>query len=69
MVGRVQYFDSKKGWGFINSEEDGQGYFVHYKDIIMEKYRHLNEGNRVEFEVGINELNGKVKAVNVRKIG
>ena len=68
MIGTVTSFNSKNGWGFI-SAEDGQDYFVHYKDILMEKYKYLNPGNKVEFEVGVNEKNSKAKAVNVKKIG
>lgn len=64
MVGQVKNF-GKKGYGFI-SGEDGVEYFIYQADILMDGFRSLNRGNKVEFEVGVNEKNGKTKAVNVK---
>ena len=48
--GRVKWFNDKKGYGFI--ESDGQGdVFVHYTAIDGTGFRSLNEGDRVSFEV------------------
>lgn len=47
IVGRVKWFDDKKGFGFIlNSEGD---VFVHYSAIQTEGYRTLAEGQEVEY--------------------
>ena len=62
MIGKVKWFDSKKGYGFILSEE-GKEVFVHYTGIIAEGFRALTEGQNVEFEIGSNEKG--VQAVNV----
>jgi CspA family cold shock protein len=67
MVGQVKIF-GKKGYGFILGE-DGVEYFCHQTDIAMEGFRTLSRGDKVEFEVGMNENNGKNKAVNVKKVG
>ena len=48
--GTVKWFNSAKGFGFI-SRKDGEDVFVHYKAIVGEGYRNLNEGDAVEFEV------------------
>ena len=48
--GRVKWFDGKKGYGFITTEEYGD-VFVHYSSIVGEGFRSLFEGQRVEFEV------------------
>jgi CspA family cold shock protein len=49
--GTVKWFNSEKGYGFI-AVDDGQDLFVHYTAIDMEGYRSLEDGQRVEFEVG-----------------
>jgi len=48
--GTVKWFDAKKGWGFI-TQEDGEDIFVHYKNIVGEGFRSLNDGDQVTFEV------------------
>lgn len=49
--GTVKWFNSEKGYGFI-AVDGGQDLFVHYTAIEMEGYRSLEDGQRVEFEVG-----------------
>lgn len=48
--GTVKWFNSTKGYGFIQREQGGD-VFVHYSAIQSEGYRSLNEGDAVEFEV------------------
>ncbi|MBU7012773.1 MAG: cold shock domain-containing protein [Theionarchaea archaeon] len=48
MKGTVQWFNARKGYGFIQGE-DGKDVFVHQTAIPMGLY--LNEGDEVEFEV------------------
>lgn len=48
--GTVKWFNSTKGYGFIQREQGGD-VFVHYSSIQGEGYRSLNEGDAVEFEV------------------
>jgi len=50
-AGTVKWFNSEKGYGFI-SREEGPDVFVHYSAIQMNGYRTLEEGQRVEFDVG-----------------
>jgi cold shock protein len=49
--GTVKWFNSEKGFGFI-AVDGGQDLFVHYTAIEMDGYRTLEDGQRVEFEVG-----------------
>jgi cold shock protein len=49
--GTVKWFNSEKGYGFI-AVDGGSDLFVHYTAIEMEGYRSLEDGQRVEFEVG-----------------
>jgi CspA family cold shock protein len=48
--GTVKWFDSGKGFGFIEREE-GKDVFVHHTAIAGEGFRNLEEGQRVEFVV------------------
>jgi len=50
-AGTVKWFNSEKGYGFI-SRGAGPDVFVHYSAIQMDGYRNLEEGQRVQFEVG-----------------
>ncbi|CEP77373.1 MAG: cold-shock protein [Defluviitoga tunisiensis] len=50
MKGKVKWFDSKKGYGFITGE-DGNDVFVHFSAIQMDGYKKLEEDQDVEFEV------------------
>ena len=64
--GRVKWFDSKKGYGFIELEDGSGDVFVHFSDIEGEGYKTLEEGEQVEFEI-INSEKGP-KAARVRRI-
>jgi CspA family cold shock protein len=49
--GTVKWFNSSKGFGFIQREK-GEDVFVHFKAIMgQEGYKSLEEGQRVEFSV------------------
>lgn len=48
--GTVKWFNSEKGYGFIEREKGGD-VFVHFKAISAEGYKSLSEGQRVEFSV------------------
>lgn len=48
--GTVKWFDSKKGYGFIQCDS-GKDIFVHYKAIKSDGYRNLEQGQRVEFKI------------------
>jgi len=50
-TGTVKWFNAEKGFGFIE-REDGDDMFVHYSAIQTSGYRTLEEGQRVEFDVG-----------------
>ena len=50
MKGKVKWFNSTKGCGFITTEE-GKDVFVHFSAIKMDGYKSLDENEEVEFDV------------------
>ena len=66
-------FFREKGFGFITPDQPVDGVqgdvFVHFSAIQMDGFKTLNEGDRVEFEVGPGKKPGEMQAVNVIKIG
>ncbi len=50
--GTVKWFNSKKGFGFISPDDGGDDLFVHHSEIKVDGYASLDEGQKVEFEVG-----------------
>ena len=51
-TGTVKWFNSKKGFGFIVPDDGGSDLFVHHSEIKTEGFATLDEGQKVEFEVG-----------------
>ena len=50
--GKVKWFDSKKGYGFVSNTSDDKDYFVHFSEIQIDGFKTLEEGQKVEFEIG-----------------
>ncbi|WP_078809678.1 cold-shock protein [Selenihalanaerobacter shriftii] len=64
MTGKVKWFDTKKGYGFIE-QEDGDDIFVHYSAIEEDGFKDLSEDQEVSFEVVENDKG--LQAKNVTK--
>ena len=65
--GTVKWFNSEKGFGFIQIENTNQDVFVHYKEINQTGYGRvsLNENQKVSFELGKNEKGEYAKNVEL----
>jgi CspA family cold shock protein len=50
MTGKVKWFNSEKGYGFITTDE-GADVFAHYSQIQKDGFKSLEEGEAVSFEV------------------
>ena len=66
LTGRVKWFNSQKGYGFIVPDNGGKELFVHFSAIESAGYKTLKEGQRVEFEIEQSDKGDK--AVNVKVI-
>jgi CspA family cold shock protein len=51
LTGKVKWFNSAKGYGFLNTDEHPKDIFIHYSSIEMDGYKTLEEGMEVEFEL------------------
>jgi len=65
IYGNVKWFDSRKGYGFIEKEDGSGDVFVHYADIAGDGYRSLREGDKVKFEISQSPKGDK--ATNVER--
>ena len=65
MLGKVKWFNSEKGYGFITTEE-GKDIFVHFSAIQTEGFKALAEGDQVKFDVTDSDRGDT--AVNVVKL-
>ena len=51
-TGIVKWFNASKGFGFINPDDGGEDLFVHHSEIKTDGYASLDEGQKVDFEIG-----------------
>jgi cold shock protein len=62
--GTVKWFNSTKGYGFIQPQDGGKDVFVHISAVERAGLSGLNEGQTIEFEVVSNK--GKTSAENLK---
>jgi len=65
-TGTVKWFNSQKGYGFIEQEGGGKDVFVHVSALDRSELSDLQEGQKVSFEIENDSRSGKQSAVNLR---
>jgi len=63
-TGTVKWFNSTKGYGFIQPQDGGKDVFVHISAVEKAGLSGLNEGQKVDYELVSNR--GKQSAENLR---
>lgn len=67
-VGTVKWFNTQKGYGFIQPDGGGADVFVHVSSLKRAGLQSLNEGERVRYELENDVKKGKTHAANVDKL-
>ncbi len=62
--GKVKWFNTQKGFGFIVPDDGGKDVFVHISAVERSGLRGLNENQVVEYDLQTEK--GKVAAVNIK---
>jgi len=65
-TGKVKWFNSKKGFGFITEDGTEKDIFLHVSALEESKLKMLKEDQKLEFE--LKEENNKLQAVNLKKV-
>ena len=63
--GKVKWFNSKKGYGFIEREDKEKDVFVHASAVREAGLKFLNEGDDITFEISEGEKGPS--AINLKK--
>jgi CspA family cold shock protein len=66
-VGTVKFFNSSKGFGFIQPDDGSKDVFVHISAVERAGMHSLNEGQKVSFEVVADRRTGKSAADNLQQ--
>jgi CspA family cold shock protein len=66
--GTVKWFNSQKGFGFIQPDEGGKDVFVHISAVERAGMSNLDEGQKITFDVVADRRTGKSSADNLRTV-
>ena len=66
--GTVKWFNSQKGYGFIQPNDGGKDVFVHISAVERAGMNGLNEGQKVSFDLVADRKTGKSSAANLRTV-
>ena len=65
-VGTVKWFNSQKGYGFIQPQAGGKDVFVHISAVERAGMRSLVEGQKLSFDIEADRRSGKSAATNLQ---
>ena len=64
--GTVKWFNTTKGYGFIQPDDGGKDIFVHVSAVERAGLRGLNEGQKLAYE--LQSERGRESAVNLKPL-
>jgi cold shock protein len=67
-IGTVKWFNSTKGFGFIQPEDGSSDVFVHISAVERAGLSNLGEGQKVSFDAVTDPRRGKTSAENLRAL-
>jgi CspA family cold shock protein len=67
-TGTVKWFNSQKGFGFIQPSDGGKDVFVHFSAVERSGMGTLSEGQQVSYELVTDRQRGKTSAENLRAV-
>ena len=65
-TGTVKWFNSQKGFGFIQPDDNSKDVFVHISAVERAGMTALNEGDKISFEIVADSRSGKSAAEELR---
>jgi CspA family cold shock protein len=67
-TGTVKWFNSQKGFGFIQPDEGGADVFVHISAVERAGMASLHEGQKLSFELERDKRSGKTSAGKLQAV-
>jgi len=67
-TGTVKWYNSEKGYGFIQPDDGGKDAFVHVSAVERAGMSGLNEGQKISFEMVTDKRSGKLSADSLRAV-
>jgi len=65
-TGKVKWFNSKKGYGFLTEDGTEKDIFLHVSTLEESKLKTLKEDQKLQFE--IKKEKNKLQAINLKKV-
>ncbi|MGD9922492.1 MAG: cold-shock protein [Pseudorhodoplanes sp.] len=65
-LGTVKFYDSERGFGFIQPDDGGKDVFIHATALERAATHILSEGQKVTFDIQEDRRSGKISVSNIR---
>ena len=67
-TGTVKWFNSQKGFGFVQPDDGDKDVFVHISAVERAGLGSLSEGQKISYDVVADQRSGKSSAENLRAV-
>lgn len=66
IAGTVKFYNSQRGFGFVQPDDGGKDVFVHATALERAGMSELTEGQKVEFDTEVDSRSGKTAVANIK---